>query len=148
MAFGPPQDALALLSSLSLRLLRAEAEDGENDDEEGDTSVGAATEEDDREGAAAAASGSRRRTSTSDGIISPRWNAGRRKAGGRPSAFSPRAVASRVFLSTPGLDSYLLELPTCLDCLDRIDPLAIGVRGLIALHALLGIDPPTRVLPC
>lgn len=149
LAFGPPQDALALLSSLSLRLLRAEAEDEE--EEEGGTGVGATEEDEAEEGAAAASGSGRTTTSTGSDITSPRWHAGRRKAGARPSALSPRATASRVFLSTPGLDSYLSELPTCLDCLDRIDPLAIGVGCVFDCSTAcllwhISIHPPARTL--
>jgi hypothetical protein len=85
LAFGPPQDALALLSTLSLRLLGADEEEEEE------------------------ASGSGQR----------------RKADHAPPSSS--FLSRRVFLSTPGLDSHLSELPTCLDCLDRIDPLVLGV---------------------
>lgn len=124
LAFGPPQDALALLSSLSLRLRRAGAE--EEEEETGEMGAGVAVVVEEAKIGTGAAASSR------DEIVSPRAYAGRRSTGARP-ALPPAAVASRVLLSTRGLDSYLSELPTCLDCLDRIDPLVIGVRSALIL---------------
>ena len=78
LAFGPPTDALALLSSLVLLEETEEKEESKKatDQEEGDEG---------KEG--------------EEELLS---------------------------LLSQGLDSYLAELPTCLQCLDRLDPVAIG----------------------
>ena len=115
LAFGPPVDALALLSSLVLFVKKEGEGVEEGEREEGKAEGGGG--------------GEAKKTVTTDNSSTSSSNEGSSsnrspsEEEGKERGESKGALT----LFSQGLESYLAELPTCLQCLDRLDPIAIGV---------------------